>query len=101
SFKPTCNGNYLLECIDDQIRKVNCQKIPEYKTCMQTADLEYAQCISKKDVCSDLNDTITRKEKTEHGITDKHYQCQKASDGKQYYFYKDPRPKDSAIELQF
>ena len=69
---------------------------------MQTADLKDIQCISKKDVCSNINDIITRYETDEHGKKMKRdYQCRKAANGELLYFYFDHRPKDSCIDLPF
>ena len=104
-FKERCENNHIVKCIDRQIKRINCKKNKKYNTCMQTADLKDIQCISKKDVCSNINDIITRYETDEHGKKMKRdYQCRKAANGELLYFNSeraDPRPKDSCLDLPF
>lgn len=101
-FKERCENNHIVKCIDKQIKRINCKKNKKYNTCMQTADLKDIQCISKKDVCSNINESITRYETDEHEkIMKRDYQCRKAANGELLYFYFDHRPKDSCIDLPF
>ena len=89
TFNASCNGNVLLDCINNVVKKIDCAKHGDGKAQIctefltQRDDSPYqARCLSEDYRCNQEDDIIVRKETFSTGKTaHKAYLCQKTTKG--------------------